>query len=137
MKKNKFILILFAMVLLCGLTSCGCNKDTSLKYSSAETELKETQLQSVVTHTTNELKSLNLTDEEINEKINLIRTKFNASNTKEVLTTTFTNLIEETNLTSKVNDIYLLIVVLFDLIELIYLNLFHQLLLLMEFQRYQ
>lgn len=110
MKKNKFILILFAMVLLCGLTSCGCNKDTSLKYSSAETELKETQLQSVVTHTSNELKSLNLTDEEINEKINLIRTNFNASNTKEVLTTTFTNLIEETNLTSKVNDIYLLIV---------------------------
>ena len=110
MKKNKFILILVIVSLVFLITACGCKKDTSLKYSTAETELKETQLQSLITHTTNELKNIEVSDEEINIEINTIRTNFNATNTKDVLSSVFSGKLEESQIEGKVNTIYMMVV---------------------------
>ena len=110
MKKNKFILILVIVSLFFLITACGCKKDTSLKYSTAETELKETQLQSLITHTTNELKNLEVSEEQINIEINTIRTNFNATNTKEVLLSVFSEKVEESQIEGKVNTIYMMVV---------------------------
>ena len=98
MKKNKFILIFVIVSLVFLITACGCKKDTSLKYSTAETELKETQLQSLITHTTNELKNIEVSEEQINIEINTIRTNFNATNTKEVLVSVFSQKLEESQI---------------------------------------
>ena len=110
MKKNKFILILVIVSLVFLITACGCKKDTSLKYSTAETELKETQLQSLITHTTNELKNIEVSEEQINVEINTIRTNFNATNTKDVLVSVFSTKLEESQIESKVNTIYMMVV---------------------------
>ena len=110
MKKNKFILILVIVSLVFLITAWGCKKDTSLKYSTAETELKETQLQSLITHTTNELKNIEVSEEQINVEINTIRTNFNATNTKDVLVSVFSTKLEESQIESKVNTIYMMVV---------------------------
>ena len=110
MKKNKFILILSIVLMFFSVAACGCNKDTSLKYSTAETELKETQLQSLISHTSNELKNIGLSEEQINVEINTIRTNFNATNTKDVLMSVFSKNIEENQIENKVNAIYISVV---------------------------
>lgn len=102
--------LIIAMVLLCFLTACGCGNDGTITYSNAENSLKETQLNSLINRTQTTLKNNGVSDEEVNTRINVIRTTFNATNTKEVLTTALENVNGINNIEEEVNNIYGLIV---------------------------
>lgn len=83
----KYLFIFLIMAMLCFLTACGCNKNDTMTYSKAETELKQEHLNSLIKHTKNELVSFGILEdsEEFKNKVTYINTYFNAKNTIEVI----------------------------------------------------